>query len=718
MKNNFSKILITIFAMVTLLCAFAMVANAAVVEEGTTDVGFKWAITDDAGYVLTISDTETSKSLDVLTFPSTAPWSGKYSFAKVVIEADVKTIGSSEGVLNVCRAPVLVIPKSVTKLYDNFYHWNTSLHSILVLGETYSASLGECIVDFRNLSSFPSKIQYSFDYTKDITFLFPKFGWIGSLGNFGVIHNSQTDNLGNGYHIGEGDVFYVESDWNLRSSLESIAEKIGFTVKTYPKAMTNTAMEMHGYQVRTEDYNGLRGIFNFNENIVNEGYSLIEYGAILATDANRGENDANIKLSYNEETGEYEPTVERIVKKAIKKNGALVPGAKTLKKLNGQAVGDIEGYGEGYTWFATTLVNFTHSYKSDVYMCGYEIWKNEFTGETNIIYTSYEYPEYETTSIYDVSIELIADGFTNDLENNPVGSVVKAAGAVTLTSTDATLPTGAESLVAENIEMKGYSGGAFTAGTTYYSLYEMADGNYLAYISGEGLLTASALQTAYASDYAGEARPVPTLLAAAYNKITHMVVGEGIDCIATFANMNKLVSIIYPKSLTRLGYWKTFQNCNALEKIVPVGSMTDEKIFEFDGIGVYNDGLYNIQWTFQNCSAVEYIHLNGYQGGTDSFYQCKALKAIWIGDAERPADGIADLRNATASSVDISSFTTTPNLTTLLLSDAVNTLRETEKWGFSISTIYQSTANDTIKSFCEGNNKTSKVVTYTQTLPN
>ena len=717
MKNNFSKILITIFAMVTLLCAFAMVANAAVVEEGTTDVGFKWAITDDAGYVLTISDTETSKSLDVLTFPSTAPWSGKYSFAKVVIEADVKTIGSSEGVLNVCRAPVLVIPKSVTKLYDNFYNWNTSLHSILVLGETYSASLGECIVDFRNLSAFPSKIQYSFDYAKDITFLFPKFGWIGGLGNFGVIHKSQTDNLGNGYHIGEGDVFYVESDWNLRSSLESIAEKIGFTVKAYPKAMTNTAMEMHGYQVRTEDYNGLRGIFNFNENIVNEGYSLIEYGAILATDANRGENDANIKLSYNEETGEYEPTVERIVKKAIKKNGALVPGAKTLKKLNGQAVGDIEGYGEGYTWFATTLVNFTHSYKSDVYMCGYEIWKNEFTGETNIIYTSYEYPEYESASIYDVSIELIADGFTNDLENNPVGSVVKAAGAVTLTSTDAILPTGAESLVAENIEMKGYSGGAFTDGTTYYSLYELADGNYLAYISGAGNLNAAALKTTYASDYAGEARPVPTLLAAAHNKITHMVVGEGIVDISAFNSMAKLVSIIYPKSLTSFGTAiknKTFQYSSALEKIVPVGSMTDEKIFEFGGIGGFDN--YNMQWTFQNCSAVEYIHLNGYRGGTDSFYGCKSLKAIWIGDAERPADGIADLRNCSATKLYMGSFTNTSKLDTLLLSDTFTTLAKST-YGFTTTTIYQATANDTIATFCaSGDPKT--VATYTQTLPN
>lgn len=707
MKNNYSKILITIFFLVMLLCAFAMVANAAVVEEGTTDAGFKWTITDDAGYVLTISDTETSKSLDSFTL-SSAFWTGTYTFDKLVIEADVKELGS----LDACRVPVLVIPKSVTKLASNFYTWNTLLHSILVLGETYGASLGECIVDFRNLSAFPSSIPYSFDYTKDISFLFPKFGWIGTFGNFGVIHKTyQTDYLGNGYHIGEGDVFYVEADWSQRAQLDANAEKIGFTVKEYPKAAENTAMEMYGYQVRTEGYNGLRGIFNFNENIVNEGYSLIEYGAILATDANRGENDANIKLSYNEETGEYEPTVERIVKKAIKKNGALVSGAKTLKKLNGQAVGDIEGYGEGYTWFATTLVNFTHSYKSDVYMCGYEIWKNEFTGETNIIYTSYEYPEYETTSIYDVSIELIADGFTNDLENNPVGSVVKAAGAVTLTSTDATLPTGLASLVAENIEMKGYSGGAFTDGTTYYSLYELADGNYLAYISGAGNLNANALKTTYASDYAGEARPVPTLLAAAYNKITHMVIGEEIVDISAFSSMNKLQVIIYPASLKTIGaanMYSVFSSCSSLKKIVPVGTMTEANIFDFSNV-THKDN--NWQYTFSGCTSVEYIHLSKHNGGSQTFQNCISLKAVWVGDSDRPADGVADFRNSGFNKVYLNALDGASKLDTLLLSDKVT--QYSAGSNYKIKTVYQAAGNADLKAYFESVN-----ITFTQTLPN
>lgn len=675
------------------------------IESGITSEGFKWTITGDAteGYVLTVSDTETSKALDYFSLTS-ALWTGKYSFAKFIIEADIKEIGSLDG----CRAAVLVIPKSVTKTTTNFYTWNGALHSILVAGETYPAIFGECIVDFRNLSGFPSALQFSFDYTKDITFLFPKFGWIGSFGSFATIHNSQTDNLGNGYNIGAGDVFYVESDWGLRASLEEIAKKIGFTVKVYPgEEVTESAMEMYGYQVRTEGYNGLRGIFNFNENVTNEGFTLVEYGAILAADANRGENDANIKLSYVD--GEYKPAGNKIIKLAVKQNGDFVDGVKTLKKLNDREVDEIKG--EGYTWFATTLVNFERNFKDDVYMCGYEIWKSDLTGETSIIYTGYEYPEYEATSIYDVSIGLIADGFTNDLVNNPVGQVMKAAGAVTLTSTDAVLPAGATSLVAENIEMMGYASGAFTSGTVYYSLYSMMDGNYLAYISGSGNLDATALKTTYASDYAGDARPVPTLLTSAHNKITHIVVAEGIVDLSYFGSMKKLEVIIYPESLKTIntsGSWGVFQNCTLLRKIVPVGTVTNENIFEFGN--VTHGGGNNYQAAFQNCSSVEYIHLSKHSGGTYTFENCTNLKAVWVGDVVRPADGTVDFRKSGFGTIYLNALDGTTRLNTLLLADNVADYRAGAN--YTIKTVYQAAGNEKLKTYFESVN-----ITFTTTLP-
>ncbi len=731
MKNNYSKILFTILSMVMLICVFVLGANAAVAE-GTTDTGFAWTITGDAtnGYILTISDTEASKELDTFSFTvdgnapnastntNSFPWAAyKHNIVEIVYKANASTWKS--GVFADHKAiQKVTMPSTVTAWGGRIFSYAPNLKTIAVEGE----DLGENTLNFKYLTRifddvnytaqfegcFSTEIDYKVYLSEKMTFTSNSNIWGFGTQNWGKVSSSNPSRLD------AGDIFYIPEGYADLADLNDIASTYGFTVEYYPKA--ESAMEMYGYQVRTEGYNGLRGIFNFNENAKNEGFSLVEYGAILAADANRGTDDANIKLVYNEATGEYEPTVERIVKKAIKQNGALVEGAKTLKKLNGQAVGDIKGYGEGYTWFATTLVNFSHSYNSDVYMCGYEIWKNELTDEISIIYTDYEIAEYESTSIYDASVALMADGFTNDLENNPVGQVVKAAGAVTLTSSDATLPTGAESLVAENIEMMGYASGAFTAGTTYYSLYSMPDGNYLAYISGEGNLTSAALKNTYASDFAGETRPVPTLLEATYNKITHMVIGEGIVDLSSFKEMKKLVSIIYPESLktiAKAGAYNVFQYCDVLEKIVPVGTLTDEKIFEFGNI-VFNDNNL-FQWSFQGCKAVEYIHIGGYRAGSDIFYGCSSLKAIWIGNAERPADGIADFRNCGATELKMGSFTGTSGLNTLLLSDTFTTLVKSD-WGFSIKTVYQATANENVKTFCEGGDPKA-TATYTQTLP-
>ena len=672
--RNLRKIIVSMFAVTLLLGLLTIAAAAGNIGKGTyNSSGFAWSLDDgeNGGVVLTISDTDASKELTTFTWKTSANESPNYNkryaymvdevdyltqITEVVYTANASTIGGyAFGGMTALEK--ITMPSTVTSFKNNAIYNSKKLTVIAVAGEDF----GENTINFTHVTNvggyfFEASLNASVDYK---VYLSNDFAFNAKFAKWP--------------NLGAGDIFYVNEDYPYMDNINAAATERGFTVSFYPKANTS-AMEMYGYQIRTEGYHGLRGIFNFNENAKNEGFSLIEYGAILVADERRGENDANIKLSLNEATGEYEAPGEKVVKKAIKKNGAFAEGAKILSTLDGKPVEDIKG--DNFVWFATTLVNYKSNYKMDVYMCGYEIWENTVTGAIEIVYTPYSSAEYESVNIYDTSVKMLTDGYTNTMENNPIGEVINAAGTVTLTADDAILPTGSTELVAKDINMMSYASGAFTEGTTAYSLYEMSDGNYFAYITGSGTLSTAALKSAYASDFAGETRPVPTLGAAVCDKITHIVIGEGIELMDGFRYMSKIKSVIYPTTLIRTTINQAFQNCYALEKVVPVGMITDEKIIDLSNVKIGNYS--NLQYTFQNCYLVEYIKLMKYDRGTESFYGCKALKAVWVGDSARPADGIADLRNVTASTAtfDMSSFTGTANLTTLLLPDAVATLSE------------------------------------------
>lgn len=709
--KNFGKILISLFAAALLICMLAIAASAANIGTGSyNDSGFAWSLDDvDGNIILTITDTEETKSLTTFTWKTSAGeapnWNKKYTYmvgeddyltkiTEVIYKADASTIGGyAFGGMTALKK--LTIHAGVTSFLNNAIYGSKKLTTIAVDGE----DLGENTINFTHVTKvggyfFESSLNASVDYK---VYLSNDFAFNKSFNKFP--------------NLGAGDTFYVDENYPYMDNIDAAAEKYGFTIAFYPKAAK--AMEMYGYQIRTEGYHGLRGIFNFDKNAKNEGFSLVEYGAILVTDDRRGENDVNIKLALNEATGEYEAPGEKVVKKTIMKNGALYDGAKLLRNLDGKPVENIKG--DNYQWFAVTLVNYKSNYKKDIYMCGYEIWKNNSTGAVDIVYTPYANAEYESENIYDISLQMLADGYMNTMENNPVGEVIKAAGTVVLTENEAVLPTGKTELLAEGINMMSYSESAFTESGASYSLYEMSDGNYLAYIGGAGEISTEALKSTYASGYEGEERPVPTLLEATAEKITRIVIGEGIKKVDGFRYMKNLVSVIYPTTLVSFSTNTAFNGCNAIQKAVPVGMITDEKIIDLGGvaIGRYN----NIQYTFQYCALVEYIRLSAYNGGVESFYGCKALKAVWIGDEARPADGTADLRETTATSFDMCCFTGATNMLTLLLPDTVETLGENNKWGFSIKTIYQPTANETIKAFCDGDNKKAQIITYTQSLP-
>ncbi len=181
-----------------------------------------------------------------------------------------------------------------------------------------------------------------------------------------------------------------------------------------------------GYQVRLESYNGLRSIYVRDNDTVNSGYTLKEYGAILTA----GSRKDSLGISYNGGELSFDEKVHHI---AIEKDGERTDA----KVLANSTVKDPSV--ENGTYFAYSLVDYskTEHMKSEVYSSGYEIWVNDITGYVIIILTdlnTVKDSDKSTVSYYEVGLGLYKKGEINSSvdKNNIVWNDICSAGAVVL----------------------------------------------------------------------------------------------------------------------------------------------------------------------------------------------------------------------------------------------------------------------------------------------
>lgn len=211
----------------------------------------------------------------------------------------------------------------------------------------------------------------------------------------------------------DGLTIYCQNDEVVNS-----VNALGYT-KT--KAINaNVSMEngikMEGFSIRTKGYNGLRGIFSFDKSAITKntvnGLTLVEYGTILASKANMDTYGSALTFDGTN----YVTANHSVIKKAIWNGGDFV-GAYLSD--NAQE-----------TMFAISVINYTDNYDTDVVMIGYSIWQNA-DGNSYIKYVDCENDEFDSTSIYKVTLGMYKDGVVNaeDDPDDVIWDVLEACAA-------------------------------------------------------------------------------------------------------------------------------------------------------------------------------------------------------------------------------------------------------------------------------------------------
>lgn len=225
--------------------------------------------------------------------------------------------------------------------------------------------------------------------------------------------NAPVSLIGEGTFAGgtQGLVVYCQSAADA-DSVNAILEKAGISTSS-AFAFCGRGMEIVGYQVRTEGYNGLRTIFAFDETAPS-GYKLLEYGSIVATEENWASYSAsfggeNSILKY--ENGEFVTPLETIIKTPIYKDGKYSGNYRATE--NGSE-------------FKVTVVKFSSEaqYKAEIINGGYEIWEKD--GKYYVIFTNEDTYGLSSLSLYKYTLKMLEEGVVdliND-EKSPVWNML------------------------------------------------------------------------------------------------------------------------------------------------------------------------------------------------------------------------------------------------------------------------------------------------------
>lgn len=395
--------------------------------------GYNWTL-DKLSGVFTISGTSDSTTLG-FTNPANwdkltnIPWYDyRSSIKKVVIEEDTGITAIQPYALsNLPNCTTIILPKTCVDLSAyNIFAECRNLSSIAYCGE----DVIDGIIDISLATKINSQLFESSSANKTLTVIIGKpqslsvSKWFKptTTVNFKTYEDSLAVDIFNKFGTAS-DPRNADFKFNV-GNLSYIYDIKG-------------AIKMEGFSIRFEGYNGLRGIFSFNESesakYTSSGYTLLEYGTILASSASRA--SYGTALTFNESANAFETANAKVVKTAVYQDASL--SKNSVSGYVGKILGKFsdEESGDQLVHYAVSVVNYNDNFMSDVYMAAYSIYCDDTSGQLYITYADYSdnHSDYAETSIYDLTLGMYKTGFCN-AEDDPDGVVwgVLEACAVTL----------------------------------------------------------------------------------------------------------------------------------------------------------------------------------------------------------------------------------------------------------------------------------------------
>ena len=506
-------------------------------------------------------------------------------------------------------------------------------------GSSYSLNFANCksikkIVIHENNTKFTSDMFSGLEGLESVKFTGTNPENVAALGAAGAL------------------VFASDVRIDVKSAeVKAAVEALGYANVHGPAAAVKSGMILNGYQLRNADYNGLRTVYKFdltNAKNNNPDYTLVEYGAILATAANK----------------EY-------AKLTQDGSGTWVTGNTKVKKL---AVGNeneitnsiLNTSTEDVIDFCVAAVRYTSNYDTNLYNVGYEIWQNNETKEYSVVYTDYntgrETPSaWAETSIYAVTLGRIKEGL-EDPNNEIHWGVLTGKGAVTFTKgtdyddtwTDMNGAAFGDTFTFLDVQASTLSGTTDNMGT--FSVFEEGSGKYvIIYKNGNTVYSNyDRGNQIYRKDddanswfVKNSKAPNPYIEnAKLWNKIDAIVLAENVTVSQYAFNSTVATQLTYAPGTK--GFGRAFTNANSLSSVFPTnygGVVSNKREGEFDLSET--SGITDLSETFKACTAVKYIRIPATVTSISdkAFNSCTSLLSVVTGDNEF-ADGVIDLRDS------------------------------------------------------------------------
>lgn len=457
------------------------------------------------------------------------------------------------------------------------------------------------------------------------------------------------------------------------AEVKAAVEALGYTNVHGPAASVKSGMILDGYQLRNAGYNGLRTVYTFNltdAKASNPNYTLVEYGAILASSA--AKNNYGTNLTQDAE-GNWVTANAKVMKMAVGNSTGVIN--KTLDSSTNDKIK-----------FCVAVVRYSNNYDTNLYNVGYEIWQNNETGEYSVVYTDYNTGRETTsgwaeTSIYAVTLGRIKEGL-EDPNNEIHWGVLTGKGAVTFTKgtdytdewTDMNGAAFGDTFTFLDVQAVDNSGN--TSGMSTFSVFEDENGKYVI-IYKNGNTTCSSW------DYGNQIRrsnfdtgssannrswfvnngkaPNPYIEnSKLWEKIDAIVLAENVTVSQYAFNSTCATQLTY--ALGTKGFGRAFTSAYYLSSVFPTnyGGATSNKAEGVFDLSKTSD-ITDVSETFKFCSAAKYIRIPATVATINdkAFNSCGSLLSVVTGD-NAFADGVIDLRDSAVRKIALGNSANVP----------------------------------------------------------
>ena len=528
-------------------------------------------------------------------------------------------------------------------------------------GSGYSLNFANCtsikkIVVYENNTKFTSAMFSGLTGLESVKFTGTDPENVAALGAAGALV------------FAEGVRIDVES-----AEVKAAVEALGYTNVHGPAASVKSGMILDGYQLRNAGYNGLRTVYTFNltdAKASNPNYTLVEYGAILASSA--AKNNYGTNLTQDAE-GNWVTANAKVMKMAVGNSTGVIN--KTLDSSTNDKIK-----------FCVAVVRYSNNYDTNLYNVGYEIWQNNETGEYSVVYTDYNTGRETTsgwaeTSIYAVTLGRIKEGL-EDPNNEIHWGVLTGKGAVTFTKgTDYTdewtdMNGAAFGDTFAFLDVQAVDNSGKTSGMSTFSVFEDENGKYVI-IYKNGNTTCSSW------DYGNQIRrsnfdtgssannrswfvnngkaPNPYIEnSKLWEKIDAIVLAENVTVSQYAFNSTRATQLTYAPGTK--GFGRAFTSAYYLSSIFPTnyGGATSNKAEGVFDLSKTSD-ITDVSETFNSCSAAKYIRIPATVATINdkAFNGCGSLLSVVTGD-NAFADGVIDLRDSAVRKITLGNSANVP----------------------------------------------------------